>query len=194
MKAVDPSIQIGANGNDDGWWQTVLATASSAIDFLAVHEYPAFGWGSYSVLRQQRGGPARLRSNRRKRLAGLRRVRRSRAHQNCRHRDQLNGLDRQMAPREPSATPSSCSTASHSYNIAALSSARSGIRAGSATTRRRHRACSTSSTRTINCRRLAVPRPSGGSSSRISWSPRRAARGSRRKRNVHPPRASSPCS
>ena len=48
MKAVDPSIQIGANGNDEGWWQTVLATASSAIDFLAVHEYPAFGWGSYS--------------------------------------------------------------------------------------------------------------------------------------------------
>ena len=47
MKAVDPSIQIGANGNDDGWWQTVLSTASSAIDFLAVHEYPAFGWGSY---------------------------------------------------------------------------------------------------------------------------------------------------
>ena len=48
MKAVDPSIQIGANGREAGWWQTVLPTASGAIDFLAVHEYPADGWGSYS--------------------------------------------------------------------------------------------------------------------------------------------------
>jgi hypothetical protein len=48
MKAVDPSIQIGANGHDEGWWQTVLSTASGAIDFLSVHEYPAYGWGSYS--------------------------------------------------------------------------------------------------------------------------------------------------
>jgi len=48
MKAVDPSIQIGANGHEWGWWQTVLSSASGAIDFLAVHEYPAYGWGAYS--------------------------------------------------------------------------------------------------------------------------------------------------
>src|SRR5262249_17187351 len=34
MKAIDPSIQIGANGHEWGWWQTVLSTASGAIDFL----------------------------------------------------------------------------------------------------------------------------------------------------------------
>ena len=48
MKAVDPSIQIGANGREADWWQKVLPVASGAIDFLAVHEYPADGWGSYA--------------------------------------------------------------------------------------------------------------------------------------------------
>jgi alpha-L-arabinofuranosidase len=48
MKGVDPTILIGANGESDGWWQTVLATASSAIDFLAVHNYPASSWSSYT--------------------------------------------------------------------------------------------------------------------------------------------------
>ncbi|HXW04960.1 MAG TPA: carbohydrate-binding protein [Vicinamibacterales bacterium] len=51
MKAVDPGILIGANGESDSWWQTVLSTASSAIDFLAVHNYPAMNWGSYSYYR-----------------------------------------------------------------------------------------------------------------------------------------------
>lgn len=47
MKAVDPTIHIGANGESESWWRTILSTASGAIDFLAVHSYPAQGWGSY---------------------------------------------------------------------------------------------------------------------------------------------------
>ena len=48
MKGVDPGIRIGANGNADSWWRTILSTASGAIDFLSVHNYPATGWGDYS--------------------------------------------------------------------------------------------------------------------------------------------------
>jgi hypothetical protein len=51
MKAVDPSIRIGANGNDQEWWRVVLTEAGSAIDFLAVHNYPPYGWGSYDYYR-----------------------------------------------------------------------------------------------------------------------------------------------
>jgi alpha-N-arabinofuranosidase len=62
MKAVDPTIQIGANGPDridargdfdskDLWWQTVLQIAAPDIDFLAVHSYPAWQWGSYEYYR-----------------------------------------------------------------------------------------------------------------------------------------------
>jgi alpha-L-arabinofuranosidase len=58
MKAVDPTIMIGANGPDSqyargeldsggAWWQTVLTVAAPVIDFLAVHSYPAWQWGSY---------------------------------------------------------------------------------------------------------------------------------------------------
>jgi alpha-L-arabinofuranosidase len=47
MKAVDPTIKIGANGGDTDWWQVVLGRASDYIDFLAVHEYPAWEWKSY---------------------------------------------------------------------------------------------------------------------------------------------------
>jgi alpha-N-arabinofuranosidase len=47
MKAVDPTIRIGANGGSDTWWQTVLPTAATAIDFLAIHNYFANSWGSY---------------------------------------------------------------------------------------------------------------------------------------------------
>jgi alpha-N-arabinofuranosidase len=48
MKAVDPTILIGANGDSDSWWRTILPTASSAIDFLAVHNYPSSTWDSYT--------------------------------------------------------------------------------------------------------------------------------------------------
>jgi len=62
MKAVDPTILIGANGPDSqyargeldasvAWWQTVLTIAAPAIDFLAVHSYPAWEWGSYEYYR-----------------------------------------------------------------------------------------------------------------------------------------------
>jgi len=60
MKAVDPSIMIGTNGpgmkdeigqadgeNGPIWWQTLLENASPEIDFLVVHPYPCWMWGSY---------------------------------------------------------------------------------------------------------------------------------------------------
>jgi alpha-L-arabinofuranosidase len=62
MKAVDPTIKIGANGPDDQykrgeldtrgyWWKTVLATAAPEIDFLSIHSYPTWQWGSYDYYR-----------------------------------------------------------------------------------------------------------------------------------------------
>jgi alpha-N-arabinofuranosidase len=51
MKGVDPTILIGANGESDSWWRTILTAASGAIDFLAVHNYPASNWGGYSYYR-----------------------------------------------------------------------------------------------------------------------------------------------
>jgi alpha-L-arabinofuranosidase len=47
MKAVDPTIQIGANGGSDTWWKTILPIAANAIDFLSVHNYFANNWSSY---------------------------------------------------------------------------------------------------------------------------------------------------
>lgn len=60
MKAVDPTIHLGANGhvhkdfrgvaeqeNGPIWWQTLLEQAATEIDFLAVHPYPCWEWGSY---------------------------------------------------------------------------------------------------------------------------------------------------
>jgi len=65
MKAVDPTIQIDANGHlekdyistadaADGpiWWQYLLTHAAPEIDFLAVHPYPCFEWGSYDYYPQ----------------------------------------------------------------------------------------------------------------------------------------------
>jgi alpha-L-arabinofuranosidase len=54
MKEVDPSIQIGANGHDESWWGTVLSAASGAIDFLSVHSYPVYAWGSYTYYQNNR--------------------------------------------------------------------------------------------------------------------------------------------
>lgn len=56
MKSVDPSIKIGANGESMDWWKTILSAASPAIDFLAVHNYPAYGWGSYAHYRDRNPG------------------------------------------------------------------------------------------------------------------------------------------
>ena len=60
MKAIDPTILIGANGHvdkyyistadaDEGpvWWEYLLKHAVAEIDFLVVHPYPCFEWGSY---------------------------------------------------------------------------------------------------------------------------------------------------
>jgi hypothetical protein len=63
MKAVDPSIKIGAvltlpgnwpdsvvaGGESGDWNQEVLSTAGSAIDFVIVHYYPASGQGASVV-------------------------------------------------------------------------------------------------------------------------------------------------
>ncbi len=48
MKAVDPTIQIGASGNNDAWWGTFLPAAAAAVDFVVVSEYPNWQWLSYA--------------------------------------------------------------------------------------------------------------------------------------------------
>jgi hypothetical protein len=64
MKAVDPSIKIGAvltlpgnwpdsvvaSGDSKDWNQAVLSTAGSSIDFVIVHYYPSGGQSAASVL------------------------------------------------------------------------------------------------------------------------------------------------
>jgi alpha-N-arabinofuranosidase len=60
MKAIDPTIQIGVNGHVDKnyvstaetgnapiWWEYLLKRAAPEIDFIVVHPYPCFEWGSY---------------------------------------------------------------------------------------------------------------------------------------------------
>ncbi len=52
MKAIDPTIKIGAQGQTAGWFQTVLTRAADKIDFLDVHEYAGAGWtGDYETFR-----------------------------------------------------------------------------------------------------------------------------------------------
>jgi hypothetical protein len=66
MKAVDPSIKIGANGPvlrdavgayDEKaggfapWWKTVFEIAGNDIDFISVHEYPCMQWFGYDYYR-----------------------------------------------------------------------------------------------------------------------------------------------
>jgi beta-galactosidase len=51
MKAEDPAIQIGANGDTDAWWQVVLAQAAEHIDFFSAHSYPCWKWTSYEQYR-----------------------------------------------------------------------------------------------------------------------------------------------
>jgi hypothetical protein len=66
MKKVDPSILIGANGPHwkDGcgqldrangviWWKTLLQRSAEHIDWLTVHPYPCWEWGSYDHYRLQ---------------------------------------------------------------------------------------------------------------------------------------------
>lgn len=66
MKAVDPSIKIGANGpvmrdavgaydekagSFAPWWKTVFEIAGNDIDFISVHEYPCMQWFGYDYYR-----------------------------------------------------------------------------------------------------------------------------------------------
>jgi hypothetical protein len=72
MKAVDPSIKIGANGpvlrdavgvydekagGFSPWWKTVFEIAGRDIDFVSVHEYPCMQWMGYDYYRTH---PVRL--------------------------------------------------------------------------------------------------------------------------------------
>ncbi len=47
MRAVDPSIQIGASGNGDGWWSKFLPTAAPSLDFLTLSLYNCWDWKGY---------------------------------------------------------------------------------------------------------------------------------------------------
>ena len=64
LKRIDPGIALGANGpngadktgaaDPDGaapWWETVLTQSADAVDFLAIHDYPCWKWGSYDYYR-----------------------------------------------------------------------------------------------------------------------------------------------
>jgi hypothetical protein len=60
MKAVDPEIFIGANGNNEQYWTEVLAKAASVIDYLSVHTYPLYGWKSYDDYLTKDADPTRI--------------------------------------------------------------------------------------------------------------------------------------
>lgn len=47
MKKVDPSILIGASGDNEAWWKDFLPIAAPSIDFLTVSEYTGWEWKSY---------------------------------------------------------------------------------------------------------------------------------------------------
>jgi len=51
MKAVDPTIMIIPNGNNDKWWKTILTKDSGYIDAICLSNYPVYklpdGYASY---------------------------------------------------------------------------------------------------------------------------------------------------
>jgi len=47
MKAVDPSIKVGASGNSAHWWAAFLPTAAPALDFITLSLYNCWGWKNY---------------------------------------------------------------------------------------------------------------------------------------------------
>lgn len=47
MKAIDPTIRIGASGNDDNWWKGFLPVAAPHLDFISLSLYNAWQWKSY---------------------------------------------------------------------------------------------------------------------------------------------------
>ena len=52
MKAVDPSIHIGASGNNDAWWSKFLPVAAPHLDFVSISHYNTWDWKSYDFLVQ----------------------------------------------------------------------------------------------------------------------------------------------
>ncbi len=56
LKAVDPTVSLGANGPsnrwgvsevdapDQTWWKIVMGRASHVVDFVICHSYPVYGW------------------------------------------------------------------------------------------------------------------------------------------------------
>jgi alpha-L-arabinofuranosidase len=63
MKAVDPSIQIIANGNTRHWWEVVLPIVAADIDAVCVSNYPMYdykaGYATYRDAEKDLVGPAR---------------------------------------------------------------------------------------------------------------------------------------
>ena len=54
MKAVDPTIQVGASGWDgDAWWASFLPAAAPHIDFISLSLYNTWGWKSYDRFLRQ---------------------------------------------------------------------------------------------------------------------------------------------
>lgn len=49
MKAVDPTIKVGANGRGANWWRDMIVTAGADIDFLSAHDYPCWEWRRYDT-------------------------------------------------------------------------------------------------------------------------------------------------
>jgi len=48
MRAMDPTISIGASGSDKAWWKEFLPLVASDLDFLSVSVYNTWGWKSYA--------------------------------------------------------------------------------------------------------------------------------------------------
>lgn len=62
IRSVDPDARIAANGPENAstvgsvdkaagrrvaWWRTVLSSAGDVIDFVDIHSYPVYGWGTF---------------------------------------------------------------------------------------------------------------------------------------------------
>lgn len=47
MRAEDPEILLGTNGNAKPWWDALLPEASQHLDFLTLSQYSPWDWGSY---------------------------------------------------------------------------------------------------------------------------------------------------
>ena len=57
MKAVDPNILIGINGNNTNYFKGTLAECVAHVDFLDVHAYPCYGFDEYEDYRTRNINP-----------------------------------------------------------------------------------------------------------------------------------------